>query len=174
MRAAVLSALVMAALLAVIAGAALRYGPGPSESPFMLEKTLPALSGQTLAGEEVYLKPEELRGRIVLVNMFASWCPPCRDEHPLLRKLAAREGLDIIGIAHRADPDAAAFLEIHGNPYSRVIRDIRGEISVALAISGLPETLVVSPHGTVKARITGPITPEMLDSELVPLLETLQ
>ncbi len=130
----------------------------------------PALPAEGLAGvpglDDVVLAD----GEVKLVNFFASWCGPCRIEHPTLAALAA-EGIPIYGVAYKDDPErSAAFLEELGNPYLGVGADPRGRTAVEWGTYGVPETFVVAGDGTVVDRIPMPITPDLLDGRLRPAL----
>ena len=106
-----------------------------------------------------------------LLNVWGSWCAPCRIEHPVLMALQA-EGIAIYGINWRDTPEAAnAFLDELGNPYAGVMQDVDGEAGRALGISGAPETLIVSRDGEILARWPGPITADVLRNRIYPALE---
>ena len=106
------------------------------------------------------------RTRPVLVNVFASWCVPCMAENPQLMALKAR-GVVIIGVAWKDKPqDTLNFLAQHDNPYVKTLSDPNGDMALALGISGVPETYIVAPDGTITDKITGPIVPDTLDSVL--------
>ncbi|WP_443749197.1 redoxin family protein [Asticcacaulis solisilvae] len=100
----------------------------------------------------------------ILVNMFASWCVPCLSENPQLMALKAR-GVPIVGIAWKdADKDTRNFLNQHDDPYVHTLSDPDGRMAVALGISGVPETFVVQPDGTISDKIPGPVVPQSVDS----------
>ncbi len=100
----------------------------------------------------------------VLVNVFASWCVPCVAENPQLMALKAK-GVTIIGIAWKDDPqNTINFLAQHDNPYVKTLTDPEGKMALALGISGVPETYIVSPDGQITDKITGPIVPDTLDA----------
>jgi cytochrome c biogenesis protein CcmG/thiol:disulfide interchange protein DsbE len=102
----------------------------------------------------------------VLVNVFASWCVPCMAENPQLMALKAR-GVTIIGVAWKDKPqDTLNFLAQHDNPYVKTLTDTNGDMALGLGISGVPETFIVAPDGTITDKITGPIVPDTLDSVL--------
>ncbi len=111
--------------------------------------------------------------RAVLVNFFASWCIPCVQESPLLGQLA-RTGLPIWGIAYKDKPDLAAdFLRHNGDPYSRVARDSTGRTAIDWGVYGVPESYLVDPHGVVRWRWAGPLDPDAVGSQLLPLLRRI-
>jgi cytochrome c biogenesis protein CcmG, thiol:disulfide interchange protein DsbE len=109
---------------------------------------------------------------VKLVNFWASWCGPCRIEHPLLRDLAA-EGLPVIGVNYKDTPDKAlSFLNELGDPFVKVGADTTGRTGLDWGIYGIPETFVVGPDGTVLLRFPGPLSPEAIDSRIRPAIES--
>lgn len=108
--------------------------------------------------------------KITLVNFFASWCAPCRAEHPLLTELAL-EGVPIIGVNYKdIDGNAVKFIEELGNPYQKITTDKSGRTAFNWGVSGVPETFVVDENGIVIHRVFGPLTREQLETDLRPLL----
>ena len=106
----------------------------------------------------------------VVVNFWASWCVPCIVEHPQLMRLA-RDGVRVFGINYKDRPaDGAAFLARHGNPFQRLGRDEPGRVAIDWGVYGVPETYLVDRQGLIRWRFAGPITPEVLDRDLRPLL----
>lgn len=126
---------------------------------------LPALEGLTRAGAPVpgFARADLAGGRISIVNVFASWCVPCRTEHPFLMEMAgsdlARDGrLAIIGINYKDEPEnARRFLGALGNPYARVGTDRAGRSAIEWGVYGVPETFLVGADGTILAKIVGPL-----------------
>ena len=120
---------------------------------------LPPLQGLRVKGEPVAgLSHEDLKDKITLVNIFASWCAPCRVEHPVLMKLAENPELTIVGINYKDQAEnARRFLGALGNPYSRVGVDEKGRTAIEWGFYGIPETLLVGPDGIVRHKIVGPI-----------------
>jgi cytochrome c biogenesis protein CcmG/thiol:disulfide interchange protein DsbE len=110
-------------------------------------------------------------GEVKLVNFWASWCAPCRAEHPNLEALAV-EGLPIYGINYKDDPaKAQAFLDELGNPYAAIGTDRSGRTALEWGLYGVPETYVVDGNGTILLRHAGPITQRIIDSTLRPALD---
>ena len=110
-------------------------------------------------------------GQVTLVNVFASWCIPCREEAPQLAQLAQTHGVRLVGIVYKDKPDAArAFLQEYGNPFRRIGQDADGRAGIEWGISGVPETFVVDGHGIVRGRF-GPLSPDNLRSDLLPVIE---
>ncbi len=111
-------------------------------------------------------------GKVALVNVFASWCAPCQQEHPQLMELAKDKRFEIFGINQKDRPEnARRFLGKLGNPYARVGVDADGRASIEWGVYGVPETFVVSGRGKVVFRHVGPITPESLRARLMPEIE---
>ena len=112
-------------------------------------------------------------GRPVLVNFFASWCIPCVQESPLLMQLA-RTGLPIWGVNYKDRPEQAAdFLAHNGNPYSRVARDGAGRTAIDWGVYGVPESYLVDAQGVVRWRWAGPLDPDAVAAQLLPLLRRI-
>ena len=110
-------------------------------------------------------------GQVTLVNVFASWCIPCREEAPQLAQLARAPGVRLVGIVYKDKPDAArAFLQEYGNPFQRIGQDADGRAGIEWGISGVPETFVVDGHGIVRGRF-GPLSPDNIKSDLLPVVE---
>jgi len=174
----------VAAPLVVFAGLAaifwFRLGSGdPSRIPSALighptpQTALAPLDGLTDGSAPVPgLDPAALKGRVSLVNVWASWCVPCHDEAPLLLALGKDKalqgkGLQVIGINYKDAPDnARRFLGRYGNPFNRVGVDPNGRASIEWGVYGVPETFVVGRDGRIAYKLVGPITPENIDRVL--------
>jgi cytochrome c biogenesis protein CcmG/thiol:disulfide interchange protein DsbE len=143
-------------------------GRNPAELPSVLiNKPVPTFSlapldglvanGQAVPG----FSNEDLKGRVTVVNVWASWCGPCRQEHPLLVDLAKDPSIRVVGINQRDNPDnARRFLGSLGNPYAAVGVDPNGRTSIDWGVYGVPETFIVSPDGTIRHKHIGPLTLE--------------
>ena len=150
------------------------YGGDPSKIPSALigrqapQTALPALEGLSRDGAEVPgLDPSVFKGKVSLVNVWASWCVPCHDEAPLLTEMAKDKRLQIVGINYKDVPDnARRFLGRYGNPFSAVGVDSNGRGSIEWGVYGVPETFVVGRDGTIVYKLVGPITPQNLDRVL--------
>lgn len=124
---------------------------------------LPPLEGLALPG----IDPAQFKGGVTLVNVFASWCGPCRDEHPELLELAKRKDIRLVGLNYKdRDENARRFLGSLGNPYQAVGVDSSGRAGVEWGVYGVPETFVIAPDGTIAYKHVGPITPEIRNGRL--------
>ncbi|PPD45019.1 MAG: DsbE family thiol:disulfide interchange protein [Methylocystis sp.] len=136
---------------------------------------LPALDGLK---DTPGLSTAELRkGHVSLINIFASWCAPCRQEHPVLMSLAQDEklkakGVEIYGLSYKDEAaNALGFLEAEGNPFQRVGVDPAGRTAIDFGVYGVPETFVVKGDGTIAYKFIGPLTPASAATTLLPEIE---
>jgi cytochrome c biogenesis protein CcmG/thiol:disulfide interchange protein DsbE len=152
---------------------ALRPGYDPHELPSaLLDKDAPRFDLAGMNGQRVAL--DGLKGGPVLINFFASWCVPCRIEHPLLMRLAEREHVKLYGIDYKDKPeDAEKLLAQFGDPYRSVGLDLDGRVGLDFGVYGVPETYVLDSTGHVRKRFVGPLTAQQVEKELLPLLKAL-
>ena len=121
------------------------------------ETNLPPLEGMALPG----IDSKNFAGKVTLVNVWASWCAPCREEHPLLLALSQDKRFSIAGLNYKDAPEnARRFLGSLGNPYAAVGVDPNGRASIDWGVYGVPETFIVGPDGTIRHKHIGPLTPE--------------
>jgi cytochrome c biogenesis protein CcmG/thiol:disulfide interchange protein DsbE len=129
---------------------------------------LPPVEGMDVPGFDT----AALSGAPTVVNVFASWCIPCRAEHPLLEALKAETGVRLFGINHSDAPEnARAFLAELGNPYDAIGADRDRRVSIDWGVYGVPETFVVDGKGTITFKHVGPLTAEAVEAELIPALK---
>ena len=162
--------------IAVAFGVAFTLDLDPQETPFALEgKPVPAFDlAPALEGGDG-LASADLRGKVAIVNFFASWCAPCRVEHPILMQLERRTGVPVYGIAWKDKPaDLRAWLAADGDPFPRAGFDGSGRVGIDWGISGVPETFVVDRAGNVVWRLQGPLNEAVVANTLVPLLRGLK
>ncbi|MCL4676283.1 MAG: DsbE family thiol:disulfide interchange protein [Pararhodobacter sp.] len=130
----------------------------------------PTVALEPMAGRTLFTDEMVRAGDVTLVNFFASWCPPCRAEHPLLDELA-QDGVTVLGVNYRDQPHLAdAFLEDLGDPYAAIGADPRARMGLDWGVVGLPETFVIDGAGNVVMRHAGPMTDEIIDSRLRPAM----
>ena len=175
-----LFALPLVGFLALAALLLLRlYGDDPSKIPSALigrpapPTALPPLEGLVNNGVPVPgLDPALFKGKVSVVNVWASWCVPCHDEAPLLTELARDKRLLMVGIDYKDTPDnARRFLGRYGNPFSIVGVDGNGRAAIEWGVYGVPETFIVGREGTIVYKMVGPVTPENIDSVLKPEID---
>lgn len=163
--------LIVAALVAF-----LWRGLDPNRDPSALPSALvgkaaPPLDLPGLAEGAPRLQLGAFKGKLVAINFFASWCLPCRAEHPLLKQVSAELGVPVIGVAWKDKPEAArAFLAELGDPYAATGADDSGRTGIDFGITGVPETFLVDGDGIVRYRLAGPITPDGLTTALAPAI----
>ena len=161
-------------LLAVFLGIGLTLNPREVPSP-LIDKPAPAFSLPQLRDPQVTLTAESLRGKVWLLNVFASWCTPCLEEHPLLVELAAGGAVPIYGLNYKDARDAALkWLGRHGDPYTAVIVDPDGRAGIDYGVYGVPETFVIGRQGVIRFKHVGPLNRKVLEDRILPLVRQLQ
>ncbi len=140
----------------------------------MIDKPVPEFDLPPLEAGKPGLKSAELKGQVTLINFFASWCVPCRAEHPLLLTLAKDKRLQLDGIAYKNKPeDTAAYLAELGNPYARVALDQPGRTAIDFGVYGVPESYLIDRDGRIRFRQVGPLTEDVIEGKLKPLIAEL-
>lgn len=161
--------LVMLGFLAV----GLRLNPREVPSP-LIDRPVPAFTLPTLAAPEVSLAAQDLKGKVWLLNVWASWCVACRAEHPLLVDLAKTGAVPIYGLNYKDKrEDALRWLGNYGNPYQASLSDTSGLVGIDLGVYGVPETFVIDRNGLIRYKHTGPVTAEALRDTILPLIGKL-
>ena len=141
----------------------------------LIGKPVPEFELGPVQGRELGLSSADLREEVSLVNVFASWCVACRDEHPLLMALDREGVLPIHGLNYKDAPDdAAAWLDALGDPYTRIGADLDGRVGLDWGVYGVPETFVVDQNGRIAYKHIGPVTPRVLDEIILPLVRALR
>ena len=152
----------------------LTLNPRELPSP-LLERPVPQFDLPPVTGRTLRLATRDLRGEVSVVNVFASWCKACRDEHPLWMQLSAQRALTVHGLNYKDQPeDAARWLGELGDPYLRTGADIDGRVGIDWGVYGVPETFVVDKRGVIRHKIIGAITPEIVEQRLLPLVRRLE
>jgi len=159
------------ATFAVAMGFGLRNDPKQMPSQLM-DRPLPEFELPALLDTHPGLSSQKIKGKVTLVNVFASWCPGCRHEHPVLLDLAKNNSFELVGIDWKDRPaDSVGWLKRIGNPYTRVGLDRTGRAGINMGVTGVPETFVIGPEGRVRYRHAGPLTPEFVKDKLLPLID---
>ena len=161
------------ALLAFFA-VGLTRDPRQVPSPF-IGKPAPAFSLSQLQEPAHAFTPADMKGRVWLMNVWASWCVSCRVEHPLLVDLAKRNVVPIIGLNYKDQrDDGLQWLGKLGNPYMVSVQDADGKVGIDYGVYGVPETFVIDKAGVIRYKQIGPVTPEAWEQTLLPLIRKLQ
>ena len=151
----------------------LKLDPREVPSP-LIDKAVPSFSLPLLATPSNMLTPQELKGKVWLLNVWASWCVSCRQEHPLLVELAKSGVVPIYGLNYKDKrDDALAWLRERGDPYLQSLSDTDGRVGIDFGVYGVPETFVIDRHGVIRYKQIGPLTPEALRDTIMPLVRRL-
>lgn len=166
--------LAVAAMLGVVLAWGLTRDPGNLPST-LIGKAVPDFALPPVKGRTLGLSSTDLKGEVSLVNVFASWCVACREEHPLFMTLAARGAVPLNGLNYKDQPnDAVKWLDSLGDPYTRTGADISGRVAIDWGVYGVPETFVVGADGRVAYKHIGPVSEEALTNTILPLVEELR
>ena len=154
--------------------AGLSLNPREVPSP-LIDKPAPEFALPKLREPGAVLRTADLRGQVWLLNVFASWCTPCLEEHPLLIDMAKRNVVPVYGLNYK-DQRAVAlkWLRRHGDPYTDIMVDIEGRTGIEYGVYGVPETFVIDKLGVIRFKHIGPLTPQVLEEKIVPLVKRLQ
>jgi cytochrome c biogenesis protein CcmG/thiol:disulfide interchange protein DsbE len=161
-------------VLAVFLAVGLKLNPKEIPSP-LIDKPAPAFSLPILANPDQQLSVADMKGKVWLLNVWASWCVSCRQEHPLLLELAKRKVTTIVGLDYKDEAQAAAtWLRQLGNPYDVSVMDTDGRVGIDYGVYGVPETFVIDKRGVIRYKHTGPIGPGDIEQIFLPLLQKLE
>ena len=165
-----------AALRCLLLGVLMNSGKDTSAIPSpLIGKPAPAFSLPVLHEPTRMFGSQDLRGAPYLLNVFGSWCPSCRDEHPVLTRFAETKRLRVVGFNWKDEQaDALGWLEQFGNPYWIVVRDYEGRTAIDWGIYGAPESYLVDANGMVRWKYTGPLTDAIVQEQLLPELARLE
>lgn len=165
--------LVLFIVLAIFLALGLKLNPKDIPSP-LIDKLAPAFSLPILAAPETKLSEKDLLGKVWLLNVWASWCVSCREEHPLLLELAKLNVVTIVGLNYKDEARAAGdWLERLGNPYQVSIMDVDGRTGIDYGVYGVPETFVIDKRGVIRYKHTGPVGAGDIEKLFIPLLQQL-
>ena len=160
-------------LLAGFLAIGLNKDPREVPSPF-IDKPAPTFKLEQLHDAAASFTPEDMKGKVWLLNVWASWCVSCRVEHPLLVDMSKKRLVPIVGLNYKDKRgEGMQWLARFGNPYSLSAFDVDGRVGIDYGVYGVPETFVIDKQGIIRYKQIGPITPEALEKTLLPLIRRL-
>jgi len=180
-------------VLVVLLAVGLNLNPGDVPSP-LIGKPAPAFALARVDAPQQSFSPQDMRGKVWLLNVWSTWCVSCREEHPVLVEMAKDKAITLVGLnykevrgdvevdADKLTPDAerqlaleraGAWLHQHGNPYSLSVLDLDGRVGIDYGVYGVPETYVIDKAGVIRLKQTGPITPDVFSAKILPLVAEL-
>ena len=161
-------------VLAVFLAIGLNRDPHEVPSP-LVNKAAPAFSLPQLEVETAQFAPKDMLGKVWLLNVWASWCVSCRQEHPVLVEFSKSKVAPLVGLDYKDQrPDAKGWLAQFGNPYDLSVVDADGRVGIDYGVYGAPETYLIDKAGVIRFKQVGAVTPELLREKLVPLIKALQ
>ena len=166
------------AALALLLGVGVMMNSGKDTSAIpspLIGKMAPQFALPVLDEPDRIITRDDLLGEPYLLNVWGSWCPACRDEHPVITDLAESGRIRVIGYDYKDEADdARRWLQQFGNPYALVITDVEGRAALDWGIYVAPETFLVDAEGFIRWKFVGPLTPEVVQTQLLPVLESLE
>ena len=174
MKAKFLIPLLLFVILVGFLAVGLNRDPHELPSP-LIGKQAPAFELPQLADPQKTFSPDRMKGKPWILNVWASWCVACREEHPVLVELGKLQVAPIIGLDYKDKrDDAMAMLARQGNPYALSAFDANGRVGIDYGVYGVPETYVIDKNGVIRFKHIGPITMELLNKKIIPLLGELK
>lgn len=165
--------LIVLVILAMFLGLGLRKDPAVVPSP-LIDKAAPAFELQELRDPQKQVSNATLLGTPYLLNVWATWCANCRYEHPLLMQIANSGEIAVHGLNYKDErPAALQWLQDYGDPYQQIAFDDVGRVSINFGVYGAPETFLVDAQGNIRHKVIGPITPEIWEETLLPMIMQL-
>jgi cytochrome c biogenesis protein CcmG, thiol:disulfide interchange protein DsbE len=161
-------------VIAVFLGIGLTRDPRKIPS-VLIDKPAPQFTLQQVTAPDKTFSPQDMKGQVWLLNVWASWCTACRVEHPLLVEIARSKAVPLIGLDYKDKPDdALKFLAQQGDPYNLSALDLDGRVGIDFGVYGVPETFVIDKNGMIRHKHIGPLTPEALQQTILPLVAQLR
>lgn len=161
-------------VMVVFLGIGLTLDPREVPSPF-IGKPAPAFKLERLHDARATISPDDMKGKVWLLNVWASWCVSCRAEHKVINRLASMKLVDVVGLNYKDQPeDARNWLRRLGDPYLTSAMDIEGKAGIDWGVYGVPETFVIDQQGIVRHKHIGPVTDQSLDETILPLIRKLK
>ena len=161
-------------VLAVFLAIGLNLNPREVPSP-LIDKPAPSFRLPQLHESARTLAPQDMKGQVWVFNVWASWCVACLEEHPLLVELSKRNLVPIVGLNYKDNrADALQWLQKRGDPYTLSAQDADGRVGIDYGVYGVPETYVIDQEGIIRFKRIGPVTPQVLEEQILPLVKRLQ
>ena len=161
------------ALLVVLLGVGLTLNPREVPSP-LVGKPAPRFELPQLRAPDQTFSTKEMSGKVWILNVWASWCPPCLLEHPVITELARTRAAPVVGLNYKdRREDALAWLQRNGDPFYLSVSDIAGRIAIDYGVYGVPETYVIDQRGIIRYKRIGPLTLQIVKDKVLPLVEQL-
>ena len=152
----------------------LSLNPREVPSP-LIGKATPEWSLPVLDESNVNFSTEEMKGRVWLLNVFASWCGPCLEEHPIIVDFARSSSVPVLGFNYKDKPQASMqWLARHGDPYERVVADFDGRVGLDYGVYGVPESFLIDAQGIIRYKKIGPLTKADFSEDILPLINKLK
>lgn len=162
--------LIVAVFLFIGLGLKPREVPSP-----LVGRAAPAFTLPQLHEPSKQFSPQDMKGKVWLFNVWASWCTACENEHPVFMELSRQNLVPIYGMDYKDKrEDGEAWLRKHGNPYALVVSDAEGRVGIDYGVYGVPETYVIDKQGVIQHKQIGAVTPEILNEKILPLVKELQ
>ena len=159
--------------LAVVLAVGLKLDPREVPSP-LIDKPAPKFALQRLDDAGKTIRLDDMRGKVWVLNVWASWCVACREEHPLLVEFARKKVVPLYGLNYKDKrEDATRWLARFGNPYDASLFDDEGRVGIDFGVYGVPETFVIDQNGVIRLKHIGPLTTDVLATKIEPLLKKL-
>ena len=180
-------------VLVVLLAVGLRLNPREVPSP-LVGKPAPDFALPKLAAMDQTFSPKDMKGKVWLLNVWASWCVSCRQEHPILVEIAKNKAITLVGLNYKEVRGDGAFdmdkisaeneralaveradtwLKRHGNPYALSVLDLDGRVGIDYGVYGVPETYVIDKQGVIRFKHIGPVTPDVFSGKILPLVAEL-
>jgi cytochrome c biogenesis protein CcmG, thiol:disulfide interchange protein DsbE len=161
-------------VLAVFLGIGLTRDPRKLPST-MIDKPAPQFTLKQVQSPEKSFSPQDMKGQVWMLNVWASWCVACREEHPLLVEIGRSGIVPLVGLDYKDQPqDALKLLAREGNPYTLSALDLEGKAGIDFGVYGVPETFIIDKQGVIRHKVIGPINAESLEKEVLPIIAKLK
>jgi cytochrome c biogenesis protein CcmG/thiol:disulfide interchange protein DsbE len=141
----------------------------------LLDKPAPEFTLPQLNAMNTTFSPEQMKGKVWMLNVWASWCASCRDEHPLFLDISRKGTIDIVGLNYKDKPnDGRMWLQRLGNPYTLIAADLKGDVGIDYGVYGVPESFIIDKQGVIRYKHVGPVSRQDWQETILPIIEELR